>query len=40
MRGVFAYPLTLSGLRFATELPRSEIGKVLKRQLREQWQQA
>ena len=27
----------LSGLRFTTELPRSEIGKVLKRDLREQW---
>ena len=27
----------LSGLRFTDELPRSEIGKVLKRQLREQW---
>ena len=27
----------LSGLRFTTELPRSEIGKVLKRQLRERW---
>lgn len=27
----------LSGLRFTTELPRSEIGKVLKRQLREAW---
>jgi long-chain acyl-CoA synthetase len=27
----------LSGLRFTGELPRSEIGKVLKRQLREQW---
>jgi acyl-CoA synthetase (AMP-forming)/AMP-acid ligase II len=27
----------LAGLRFATELPRNEIGKVLKRQLREQW---
>ncbi len=27
----------LSGLRFTRELPRSEIGKVLKRQLREQW---
>ncbi|MFC5497422.1 class I adenylate-forming enzyme family protein [Caenimonas terrae] len=30
----------LSGLRFTTELPRSEIGKVLKRQLREQWQRS
>jgi long-chain acyl-CoA synthetase len=28
----------LSELRFTGELPRSEIGKVLKRQLREQWQ--
>jgi long-chain acyl-CoA synthetase len=27
----------LAGLRFTGELPRSEIGKVLKRQLREQW---
>ena len=27
----------LSGLRFTRELPRSEIGKVLKRQLREEW---
>ena len=27
----------LSELRFTPELPRSEIGKVLKRQLREQW---
>ncbi|MDB5946234.1 MAG: 4-coumarate--CoA ligase (4-coumaroyl-CoA synthase)-like protein [Ramlibacter sp.] len=27
----------LSALRFTGELPRSEIGKVLKRQLREQW---
>ena len=27
----------LSGLRFTMELPRSEIGKVLKRQLRDQW---
>jgi long-chain acyl-CoA synthetase len=27
----------LSGLRFLRELPRSEIGKVLKRDLREQW---
>jgi long-chain acyl-CoA synthetase len=27
----------ISGLRFTDELPRSEIGKVLKRELREQW---
>ena len=27
----------LSGLRFTNELPRSEIGKVLKRQLRQAW---
>jgi acyl-CoA synthetase (AMP-forming)/AMP-acid ligase II len=27
----------LSGLRYIGELPRSDIGKVLKRQLREQW---
>ncbi|MBI2768490.1 MAG: acyl--CoA ligase [Burkholderiales bacterium] len=27
----------LAGLRFTTELPRSEIGKVLKRQLRDNW---
>ncbi len=27
----------LAALRFTTELPRSEIGKVLKRQLREEW---
>jgi acyl-CoA synthetase (AMP-forming)/AMP-acid ligase II len=27
----------LAGLRFTGELPRSEIGKVLKRQLREAW---
>ncbi len=27
----------LAGLRFTNELPRSEIGKVLKRQLREEW---
>ena len=27
----------LSGLRYVDELPRSDIGKVLKRQLREQW---
>ena len=27
----------LSGLRFTRELPRSEIGKVLKRHLREEW---
>jgi len=30
----------LSGLRCAGELPRSEIGKVLKRQLRDAWSQA
>ena len=27
----------LSGVRFTAELPRSEIGKVLKRQLRDEW---
>jgi acyl-CoA synthetase (AMP-forming)/AMP-acid ligase II len=27
----------LAGLRYIGELPRSDIGKVLKRQLREQW---
>jgi acyl-CoA synthetase (AMP-forming)/AMP-acid ligase II len=27
----------LSGVRLAAELPRSEIGKVLKRQLRQKW---
>ena len=27
----------LAGLRFLEELPRSEIGKVLKRQLRDGW---
>jgi acyl-coenzyme A synthetase/AMP-(fatty) acid ligase len=27
----------LSGIRYVGELPRSEIGKVLKRQLRECW---
>ena len=30
----------LSGLRFTCELPRSEIGKVLKRELRERWRAA
>ncbi|MCY7319205.1 MAG: hypothetical protein LH617_10855, partial [Ramlibacter sp.] len=30
----------LSGLRFTGELPRSEIGKVLKRQLRQAWAEA
>jgi long-chain acyl-CoA synthetase len=28
----------LSGLRFTDELPRSAIGKVLKRELRDAWQ--
>jgi acyl-coenzyme A synthetase/AMP-(fatty) acid ligase len=27
----------LSGVRYVEELPRSDIGKVLKRQLRESW---
>jgi acyl-CoA synthetase (AMP-forming)/AMP-acid ligase II len=27
----------LSGVRYVSELPRSDIGKVLKRQLRESW---
>ena len=32
-----AKPQRLAGLRFAAALPRSEIGKVLKRELRERW---
>jgi acyl-CoA synthetase (AMP-forming)/AMP-acid ligase II len=27
----------LNGLRYVAELPRSDIGKVLKRELRERW---